>query len=708
MCQRAIPADNDNHRHIAYAKKFNDTHSSTSEESFVLLHFESHWLNIVDFENIFQDYSRLSPIPETQLRYYYPLDTLKRKLTNHETLLDGNTFSPTFWRDVVPMLVQQNGCSCQKQFPDLCSASTDYHVVTGDISQLTYDAVIIDRLNRGSNYREPMQHSMDSNLTISNIESALDDWLQRTESSGLLIPRITFNNWKTAILADTRKRCAYITRNHTQKELNVLLNPSPGNLNYAKTKTEIERLTKDFCFFPADKSRGNLLAICNVYYKMRTASMLCSNPHYQIQPNTIIRHDIIQSQLNFFSTKLDLRHIMLISRTIASFYILLKPQKDPIGARPVCAAHDCISSIPHRIIVRALRCIKSTLRAHDNEIHKNGGPRTNWVIESALEFIIQSPHTLIYAVTADVNDMYHELNQDFLISAVTHQAHRACTIRGCNSFAITVTNTKYGNKNDYGTWANDPTPNTDKRMIIYTIDTILELIKFTLKNCFLHLGDEIFRQKTGIPMGAHSSGDIADIATYSLERDYTLRNPNSPAQFCMWRQIDDVLGLNLPNLPLLLAVIYPKKYGYTFKITHSTATASSPININFLDVTIFSDASSRLHTKLYDKRSSFSFEIQKFPDIYSCVSLKQTLSTFYGELVRYYNIHSRLDDYTTSLIQLFDFIIKSKSYPIQSTRNIIKRFIQELTYITFGPNTKYEISVAEFGIHILSTLDSTM
>jgi hypothetical protein len=376
---------------------------------------------------------------------------------------------------------------------------------------------------------------------------------------------------------------------------------------------------------------------------MKTAAMLCSNTHYNIQPQSISEHDIIQSQLNFFSSKLNPRHFALIKHIIASFYTLPKPQKDPVGARPVCAAHDSIASIAHRVIVRALRCVKATLREHDNNTFKNGGPRTSWVIESAIEFIIQSPQLIEYAVTADVKDMYHELNQGFLINSVSNEINRACTIKNCDSFTIQIHNTKYNNKDDHGAWTNSPGSQdfNERYTATYSAQTIIDLIKFTMTNCFMSLGDRIFHQKTGIPMGAHSSGDIADISTSSLERDFVLSNPMSPVQFGIWRLIDDVLSINLPNFPLLLSDIYPPKYGYSFTITHSTTSSFSPININFLDITIFADEASNLHTKLYDKRKDFNFEIIKFPDVHSCVSLNQTLDTVYTEFVRFYNIHSR-------------------------------------------------------------------
>ena len=96
----------------------------------------------------------------------------------------------------------------------------------------------------------------------------------------------------------------------------------------------------------------------------------------------------------------------LIETMLLLFYLLPKPQKDPIEARPICAAHHSIASIAHRIIVRALRCVEQTLRKHDDDTFKNGGLRTNLVIKSSAEFIVQSPRLLTYALTADVNEGY--------------------------------------------------------------------------------------------------------------------------------------------------------------------------------------------------------------------------------------------------------------------------------------------------------------
>ena len=89
--------------------------------------------------------------------------------------------------------------------------------------------------------------------------------------------------------------------------------------------------------------------------------------------------------------------------------------------------------------------------------------------------------------------------------------------------------------------------------------------------------------------------------------------------------------------------------------TNPTDTMES----TFLDMQI-NVSNGTFHTKLYDKRRDFSFNVVSFPNLISNVPSKQSYGIFVGELFRLCKSSSKLDDFIVEVKALISKLIKQK------------------------------------------------
>jgi hypothetical protein len=95
-----------------------------------------------------------------------------------------------------------------------------------------------------------------------------------------------------------------------------------------------------------------------------------------------------------------------------------------------------------------------------------------------------------------------------------------------------------------------------------------------------------------------------------------------------YRYIDDVLSINNSRFAEFLPLIYPPEL--EVKVTTDTASSAS-----FLDLYLEFDDSSKLSTKLYNKRDDFNFKIINFPNICSNIPASPEYGVYLSQLIRY-------------------------------------------------------------------------
>ena len=184
---------------------------------------------------------------------------------------------------------------------------------------------------------------------------------------------------------------------------------------------------------------------------------------------------------------------------------------------------------------------------------------------------------------------------------------------------------------------------------------VKDAIKYLMSNCFFTLGNKIFQQVIGIPMGSDPAPFMANLFLYYYENKWIKNlkkvNLQKARKFCnTFRFIDDLLTIN-DNNEFLQSIheIYPAEL--QLNLEHSGE------NVSFLDLSI-TKSNGQLSMKLFDKRDEFPFSIVRMP--FSSSNMPRSM--FYGsigaEILRIGRVSSSLDNFISSSKVLISRSIK--------------------------------------------------
>ena len=139
-----------------------------------------------------------------------------------------------------------------------------------------------------------------------------------------------------------------------------------------------------------------------------------------------------------------------------------------------------------------------------------------------------------------------------------------------------------------------------KTYYIITTDTIYKFIKWSLQNQYFILGDTVYKQHIGLPMGLGISAPLANILAI-IDMENFAKNEKTYKQTGIIRYVDDINMMITYNKedelnditqkifnegqlfkpPLRLIREYPKKDGHHFLETIITPTHNNNFNISF-------------------------------------------------------------------------------------------------------------------------------
>ena len=153
---------------------------------------------------------------------------------------------------------------------------------------------------------------------------------------------------------------------------------------------------------------------------------------------------------------------------------------------------------------------------------------------------------------------------------------------------------------------------------------LVEWTEYVIDNVYIKVGNNVYRQTIGIPMGTDCAPQLANLFLFHYEHLHikNLMRDN----LCMAkrfsntvRYIDNSHFEEIPN-------IYPPEL--TLK-----RTSESDTKLSYLDISI-SICSSKCVTEVYDKRDAFNFNIVNFPYMSSNIPSNPTYSVYISQLIR--------------------------------------------------------------------------
>ena len=301
-----------------------------------------------------------------------------------------------------------------------------------------------------------------------------------------------------------------------------------------------------------------------------------------------------------------------------------------------------------------------------------------------------------YLLSYDITRLYTSLDQNDLVEKLVDLIQRAW--KRSKRLHVDLTNRT-------ASWTDSSSAHSG----VFTKQQVIDLLTFCIKNTKIVIGDKVFLQQIGIPMGANYGVVLANLYLFAYElafltqlTDYLHRPTGEPVHLraaakakeeyaeiliqelsCLKRYIDDIFGVDSPTIFKLGTSVdqKPECFGFHGHYPPSLQlelTGQGP-SVDFLDVTISCSCltawdsttgterpANYLVTKLFDKRRTpayASLRISRYPDISSDLIASSKFGIFTSQFKRYNRIITDFPNFVVEVALLLYFMTKVKQYP---------------------------------------------
>ena len=205
---------------------------------------------------------------------------------------------------------------------------------------------------------------------------------------------------------------------------------------------------------------------------------------------------------------------------------------------------------------------------------------------------------------------------------------------------------------------------------IYEKKKVKDCVKYLIENCFFTIGNLLFRQSIGMPMGSDPAPFFANLFLFFYEVQWiklTKKSDYARARRFLntFRFIDDLIAANdYGEFERSFKEIYPPEL--TLKKENKIDTEGTFYD---LDIAV---REGKFDHKLYDKRNAFNFSIVRFPYKDSNIPGKMFHSTIGAEVLRICRATSTYD----SFIKCCEPFITRMSNQGANKRSIQEAFVK--------------------------------
>jgi len=232
-------------------------------------------------------------------------------------------------------------------------------------------------------------------------------------------------------------------------------------------------------------------------------------------------------------------------------------------------------------------------------------------------------------------------------------------------------------------WCHSSNSNLNKDKIQLDKDHVKDAISYLLDNCFFSIGDNVFKQVIGIPMGSDPAPFMANLFLYYYEskflKEYKNKNPAKASKFNnLFRFIDDLCAINDDEeFEKNIIKIYPVELELKKENIGYEEATFLDLNINTKD--------KKFAIKLYDKRDDFNFTIVRMPFLSNNMPSRIFYSSFSSELLRIARCTTAKNDFLSSCRILIKRMfsqgaeLNNKTHMLSRTRNTIHNVFKKHT-----------------------------
>ena len=406
-----------------------------------------------------------------------------------------------------------------------------------------------------------------------------------------------------------------------------------------------------FVVVPVDKASNNFAIICKKFYIQVLMKELGIQDNCCILGNDVYKYMNIKPA-EFYTQQekanKDLGNILEEdNRYIPQLYWISKQHKNPYKFRFISGASHCTNKTISKEVALALKCIKIQFKNYCAIIEKRTGLAHFWSIDNSTEFLnkISDISVADSIETYDFATLFTGLPLDNVYNNLEQLIIKMYNNSGSHGMMVNVEKKK-------AFWSHGGNFPGYKE---YTIDKLLDALKFILNNTYVQFANNIFKQIKGIPMGGNASPFIADLYLAWHEfcfmdklRKSKLSSDLKLAQLLSKnsRYIDDIAVVNYLNFDKIAKEIY----GNALVLEGSSMGYHYD---NFLDLNI------RIHSSafvigIYHKVDDFNFEVINFPFPESNIHSKVGYNVFYSQLVRFFRLCNNSNDFLLRVKMIYN------------------------------------------------------
>ena len=227
--------------------------------------------------------------------------------------------------------------------------------------------------------------------------------------------------------------------------------------------------------------------------------------------------------------------------TLPDIYWIPKLHKNPVKFRFIIASKRCTTKILSKHVSSIFSLFQKQIDTYHKKSHYYSGIKSYWIVQNRdpiLHAINKScTHRSAKCLSSfDFSTLYTKIPHNKLIDVLNKIIDFA--FKGGTRNKISIS--KSGSAN----WVNKSVPSTN----VYTKASITEAVSYLIKNCYFKLGNKLFRQDIGIPMGSDPAPAFANVFLFHYESSWlnSVKKTNNilARKFGqVYRYIDDLLAL---------------------------------------------------------------------------------------------------------------------------------------------------------------------
>ena len=518
-------------------------------------------------------------------------------------------------------------------------------------------------LSKGPNYREP--RSINFKKCKDEIRKALDEFINKyKEKYKLNASELT--DWRTTVMNAVEEKITHL-RSFVKPETT-----KPVLRNEASISC-LEKLQQQFVLVPVDKAANNIAFICKAYYIRRILDEvgvldLPSNT-YKICNKNIDK--VIADNIQIcdkFGLKVEEGY-----DTLPIIYWMPKMHKNPSGARFIVASSKCSTKPLSKNISYIFKLIFDQVQNFHLKTKFYANINCFWVVKNSFPVIekldkINKRKGAKCVSTYDFSTLYTKIKHSSLIDKLNEIVDFA--FLGGNRESICI-------RNKEAFWSSYSN-NT------FTKENIKLAIKHLIMECYFTVGNDVFIQTIGIPMGIDPAPFWANLYLYKFEYQFmknliTSDNIRSRKFHGCFRFIDDLISLNDGDeFKKSINEIYPDEL--ELKCEHDGKDGHA----TFLELDIQISDEMFVY-KLFDKRDEFPFSVVRMPDNCSNIPSYIFYGTILSEIIRIARSTLHLDDLIPRLGTFFKRMLNQgadRQKILHQCKKALKKHTQSFEKIT--------------------------